>query len=140
MARKATKRKRRRTRTFSLLKAAESYAYLEIIMRGTTGTGPIGFFTGDYDIKTVTDPGLGMGVTSTYGNEQISLRDLLNAPGLSLSQIGSNLMDSRNVANMAIASLLTSISFKVGKRLLRQPINNINANIVRPVLGMGVKL
>lgn len=140
MARRTRKRRTSRRKTFSLLKAAESYIYLDILMRGTTGTGPVGFFTGDYDIKSVYDPGLGSGTTSIYGNDQISLRDLLNAPGLSLSQIGNNLMNSQNVANMAIASLLTSVSFKVGTRLLRRPINNVNRNIVRPMLGAGVKL
>lgn len=140
MARKMKTKRTRRRKSFSLLNAAESYVYLDIIMRGTTGTGPVGFFTGDYDIKQVTDPGLGMGVTSTYGASQVSLRDLLNDPGLSLQAIGSNLMDSQRVANMAIASLLTSVSFRVGKRLLRNPINNVNRNIVRPMLGAGVKI
>lgn len=140
MARRTMKRKRTRRKTFSLLKAAESYVYLDILMRGTTGTGPVGFFTGEGDIKMVTDPGLGSGVTSIYGNDQISLRDIIQNPGLSLQAIGNNLMDSQNVANMAIASLLTSVSFRVGTRLLRRPINNVNRNIVKPMLGAGVKL
>ena len=137
----AKKKQRRRPRkTFSLLKAAESYFYLDILMRETTGTGPVGFLTGEGDIKMVTDPGLGAGVTSTYGTSEISLRDLIENPSISLQTIGNNLMDSQNVANMAIASLLTSLSFRVGTRLLRRPINNVNRNIVRPMLGAGVKL
>ena len=44
------------------------------------------------------------------------------------------------MANMAIASLLTNVSFRVGTRLLRRPINNVNTNIVKPLLGAGVKL
>ena len=134
------KTRRRRRKNFSLLKAAESYIYLDILMRGTTGSSPVGFFTGDYDLKQVYDPGLGGGVTSLEGNAQISLRDLLNQPGLSLQQIGQNLMNSQTVANMAIASLLTNVSFRVGTRLLRRPINNVNTNIVKPLLGAGVKL
>tara|TARA_R100000697_G_scaffold103230_1_gene116282 strand:- start:111 stop:533 length:423 start_codon:yes stop_codon:yes gene_type:complete len=140
MARRKMKARRRRRKTFSLLKAAESYAYLEILMRGTTGTGPVGFFTGDYDLKSVSNYTLGTEVSKISGAEQISLRDLLNEPGLSLQQIGSNLMNTQTVANMAIASLLTNVSFRVGTRLLRRPINNVNSNIVRPLLGAGVKL
>jgi len=51
-------------------------------------------------------------------------------------------MQSNAMANwqaMVIGSLGVSIGFKLGKKLMRRPIANVNRNIFKP-LGIGVKL
>jgi len=40
---------------------------------------------------------------------------------------------------MAVQSIGVGIGFKLGKRLLRRPISNVNRNIFKP-LGAGFKL
>ena len=44
-----------------------------------------------------------------------------------------------NIVNMAISSAMVGISAKLGRRLLRRPIANVNKNIFKN-LGMGVRL
>ena len=139
MARAKAKRKtRRRMPSFSLINAFESYIYADILMRGATGTGPYGFLTGEGDLKVQQNyPGAEM---TTYGANEISLRDILQEPGTAFSTISANLRTPGVVQNMFISSLLTSASFRVGKYMLRKPINNVNRNIVRPLFGKAVRL
>ena len=42
-----------------------------------------------------------------------------------------------NIVPMAISSLVTGVTFRFGKRLLRRPLANINRNIMTPVFGRG---
>jgi len=46
----------------------------------------------------------------------------------------------KNIIPMAVGAATTAVTFNVGKRLLRRPINNINNNLMRPLLGSGIKL
>ena len=84
-------------------------------------------------------PALGVhsGMT-VVGAEEISLADITRNPGLALSEMGKNLQ--ANIVPMAVASLVTGVSFRFGKRLLRRPISNINRNLVKPMLGAGIRL
>jgi len=140
------KRKTRRSRAFSVLNALEAYVYATILTEGVAGTSPVGFLTGDADLgmKSGTASGrpLWTGQTAEglqiVGSGEISLGDLISEPGLAISQMAGNFQS--NLAPMAIAAFGTSVTFRIGKRLLRKPINNINRNIMKPALGAGIKL
>jgi hypothetical protein len=141
MARKKSK-SRRSPRSFSVLNALESLTYAQIIAMGTTGGGVWDFVTGSGDIgyKTtgVTTQFYDNSVTTAVGVDQISLNDLMMAPGQAVSVMASNFQS--NLVPMAAQAFGVSVGFKIGRRLLRAPINNINRNLVRPALGRGIKL
>lgn len=141
MARRRKSRTRRRSRTTSLLNVAESYAYANVLTSGLMGTSPVGFFTGGTDLgyKMVSDRQLAGGVSSmvAVGADQISLGDIVSAPDQAFSIVQSNFMN--NYQAMAVQSLAIGVGFRLGKRLLRRPISNVNRNIMKP-LGVGFKL
>ena len=134
------KRKTRRSRSTSILNVLEAYVYATILTEGTAGTSPVGFITGKTDIGTqvVSDRALGVGTMETVGAGEISLGDIVSEPSLALSTMANNFQS--NLAPMAIAAFTTSFTFRIGKRLLRRPIANINRNIMKPALGAGIKL
>jgi|TARA_R110001583_G_scaffold78465_1_gene212661 hypothetical protein len=141
----AKKRKRsRRRNTFSVINALEAYVYATILTEGVAGTSPIGLLTGATDIGqtlTKTYGGLGeqMGTSmTTTGADQISLGDIATEPALAFSTMATNFQ--ANLVPMAFAAFGTSFTFRIGKRLLRRPIANINRNIMKPALGAGIKL
>ena len=146
MARRKTPRRRSR-KSFSILNALESLTYAEIISRGLTGTGVMGFITGEQDLGytknvTVTDSSFG-GLASQTGSQlegtaEISLMDLVSQPSLAIGEMQSNL--SSNLVPMAVGAATTAVTFNVGRRLLRKPINNINRNLMAPLLGRGIRL
>ena len=136
--RRSTKRKApRRSRAISALNVLESYMYANILSQGLAGSSPIEMVTGATDLQNES---LTYGAT-TYnfvsGAGQISLGDIVQSPGLALETLSSNFMS--NYQSMAVQSVLTGLTFKFGKRLLRRPISNINRNIMKP-LGVGIKL
>jgi len=147
MARRKTTR-RRSPKSFKILNALEALAYGQIISVGITGGGLMEFLTGAQDLGTKTvDLGIGgfrpmsgeSGSTSmVVGQDQISLSDFASEPTLAISQMTSNF--TQNIVPMASAALFTGLAFNVGRRVLRRPINNINRNIMKPLLGAGVKL
>ena len=146
MARRKAKRRSRR-KTFSILNGLEALAYATILTEGVAGTSPWGFITGKSDLKgsfegqflqMTSGNGGGNGITEVTGAEEISLADLATNPGTALTAMGMNF--TNNLIPMALAGFATSISFKVGKRLLRAPISSVNRNIIRPALGAGVRL
>ena len=136
------KRKTRRSRSFSVLNALEAYVYATILTEGVAGTSPVGFLTGDTDLQQkMTSVGIGSRPEQTLqisGAGEISLGDLISEPSLAISQMAGNFQS--NLAPMAIAAFGTSVTFRIGKRLLRKPINNINRNIMKPALGAGIRL
>ena len=141
MARK--KRKTRRSRSFSVLNALEAYVYATILTEGVAGTSPVGFITGKADlgmsaIPTTSKPFSGENTMQLTGAGEISLGDIVSEPSLALSTMAGNFQS--NLAPMAIAAFTTSFTFRIGKRLLRRPISNINRNIMKPALGAGIKL
>ena len=145
MARK--KKQSRRRSSFSVLNALEAYVYATILTEGVAGTSPIGLITGKTDLSSFTSQIFGVGKPfagenttqmEITGAGEISLGDILSEPGLALSTMAMNF--NQNLAPMAIAAFTTSITFRVGKRLLRKPISNINRNIMKPALGAGIRL
>ena len=141
MARRKKASRRRSPRSVSLLNVAESYAYANILTSGLMGTSPVGFVTGATDLGyKMTSVGIGMRPEqslSVVGSEAISLGDIVSAPDQAFGIVQSNFMN--NYQQMAVQSIGVGIGFKLGKRLLRRPISNVNRNIFKP-LGAGFKL
>ena len=141
MARRKKASRRRRSRAVSLLNVAESYAYANVLTSGLMGTTPVGFVTGatDLGMKMVSDSVGGYNTSSmvAVGGGSISLGDIVSAPDQAFGIVQSNFMN--NYQAMAVQSLGIGISFRLGKRLLRRPISNVNRNIFKP-LGAGFKL
>lgn len=140
MAPRRKKTVRRRSRAISALSVLESYMYANILTQGLAGTSPIGMVTGATDLVSMETSAGVAGVANYYktqGAEQISLGDIVQSPGLALEAFSSNFM--ANYQTMAVSSILTGLTFRFGKRLLRRPIGNINRNIMKP-LGVGIKL
>ena len=153
MARRKTQRRRSR-RSFSIINALESLTYAEILSRGITGGGVFSFITGNTDLTQsyqkipntnssgqIIMGGEGAGYTTslvTFGANEISLGDLLSNPSLAVGTMADNL--SSNIVPMAVGAATTAVTFNVGKRLLRKPINNINRNLMKPLLGAGIRL
>ena len=132
------KGKRRRRKTFSILNAVEAWIYGEILMQGTTGSSILGFFTSEGDIGFESS---GMGAASTMvpvGTGVINLADLMTEPVLAVSSMAN--MFKSNLLPMSLAAFTTSMTFRIGKSLLRRPISSINRNLVVPALGRGVRL
>ena len=144
--RRAKRKAPRRSRAISALNVLESYMYANILSQGLAGSSPIEMVTGATDlgqqsVTTYSTGAFGYGRSSTsmqtVGAGQISLGDIVSSPGLALETISSNFMS--NYQSMAVQSVLTGLTFRFGKRLLRRPISNINRNIMKP-LGVGIKL
>lgn len=144
MARK--KRTVRRRKSFKILDALEALAYGQILSTGITGGGLWEFATGSKDIgyksgTSVYDSGLGVtSMTSgeMVGTDIISLKDFVGEPTMAIQVMTDNF--AKNIVPMATAGLLTGLSFNIGRRVLRRPINTFNRNIMKPLLGSGVKL
>jgi len=140
MARRRKASRRRSPRSVSLLNIAESYAYASILTQGIAGTSPLGFITGQADAGMTSVYDAGLNTTSmVYQNPDgaVSLSDLVTSPEGSFAAMQAGF--KANYQTMAVNSILTGITFRVGKRLLRRPISNVNRNIFKP-LGAGFKL
>ena len=140
MARRRKSSPRRRSRDVSLLNVAESYAYANVLTSGLMGTTPVGFITGATDLGYKTPSvgaGLAMASPVMIGGDSISLGDIVSAPDAAFGVVQNNFMN--NYQSMAISSIGVGLSFRLGKRLLRRPISNVNRNIFKP-LGAGFKL
>lgn len=140
MARRRKSSPRRRSRAVSLLNVAESYAYANVLTSGLMGTSPVGFITGASDLGYKT-PSVGAGMLAPQavmvGGDQISLGDIVSQPDAAFGVVQNNFMN--NYQAMAVQSLGIGIGFRLGKRLLRRPISNVNRNIFKP-LGAGFKI
>jgi len=137
MAKRKTKR-RRSPKTISVMNVLESLTYASIISEGVAGTSVFGLF-GDTDLSqtSVYDQGLGTSSMTWTGGASLSLGDLVTEPAQALSIMQTNF--SNNWKNMAVASFVTGLTFKFGRRLMRRPISNINRNIMKP-LGVGIRV
>jgi hypothetical protein len=138
--RKKSSPRRRSPKSVSLLNVAESYAYANVLTSGLMGTTPVGFITGASDLGYKTPnvgAGLAMASPVMVGGDSISLGDIVSAPDAAFGVVQNNFMN--NYQSMAIQSIGIGLSFRLGKRLLRRPISNVNRNIFRP-LGAGFKI
>jgi len=140
MARGRKKAKRRRAKTISLINLAESYFYAEILTQGIAGTTPYNLIVGGSDIAQAKVIDVGLGATSLTGytgTDQITLTEMVTMPDVAFATMSSNVM--ANWQNMVVKSFAVSVGFRLGKRLLRRPLNNVSRNIFKP-LGLGVRL
>tara|TARA_R110000751_G_scaffold102772_1_gene197845 strand:- start:394 stop:798 length:405 start_codon:yes stop_codon:yes gene_type:complete len=134
MAPRRRKAKRRRSRTISVLNLAESYLYANVLTQGALGGSPYSVITGASDIAPI----YGDGIYNNYsGTGLISLRDMVDNPNQSLLTVQKSL--SQNVIPMVIQSAMIGVSFKLGKRLLRKPLNATNRGL-KMALGAGIRL
>jgi len=131
---------RRRRKTFSILNGLEALAYGQILSVGITGGGIWDFVTGDTNLgmSSVYDAGLGTTSMTLQGQGQISLGDFMTEPTLAIDTMTSNF--TSNIIPMAVAGFGTSVAFRVGRRLLRKPLAMITRDLVKPVLGSGVRM
>jgi len=146
MARAKKKQPRRKPAGFSILNAAESYAYLAIITEGAMSGSPAEVLFGEKDVRS------GLNQSAVYNNAAlgsysskdtsgfvpISLSDIAAEPGVALAAIQGNLM--RTGKDVIVKSFFTGITFKFGKKLMRSQISNINRNLMRPIFGRAVRL
>jgi len=148
MVRRRKAKRTRRRKTFSLLNAAESFGYATILSQGIFRTNPVNFVLGDTDLSpstTWTPEGvagssnvLGGTFLESVGGDQITLGDILKEPGYAFAVSSRRAM--ANAPAMAIQSIALGAGFRIMKRLLRAPLNNVNRNLVKPVLGAGVRI
>ena len=139
----AKKRKAIRRSAFNLSRFAENYVQAEILVRGTTGSGIMGFFTGDTDLGSKEfatydySPGTGLVVGSemrVVGDSKISLGDLVSEPSLALQSMYANA--ASNLIPMAISSISTRIGFRLFRTVLSPQRRSLNA-LAKQVLGRG---
>ena len=133
MARKKKAKRRNGPKQFSVISAIESYAYANLLTEGLAGTSPVGFITGTSDIS-VTGQGTSLLIT---GADQLNLAEMITHPGAAFTGMQTNFM--ANYQNMAVKAIGIGVGFKVARKLLRRPVNNVNKNIMKP-LGIGIKL
>jgi hypothetical protein len=138
------KKTRRKKPAFSILNAIEALAYGSLITEGVAGTSITGFLFGDTNLgMTTTTTGDSWHGTQTLsttmvGEGEISLGDIVSEPSMAIGQMTQNFQ--ANILPMALAAFGISVSFKVGRRLLRKPINSVNRNLIVPALGAGIRL
>jgi len=81
---------------------------------------------------------LGGTFLESIGGDQVTLGDILKEPGYAFAVSSRRAM--ANAPAMAIQSIALGAGFRIMKRLLRVPLNNVNRNLVKPVLGAGVRI
>ena len=111
-----------------------------ILSEGIAGTSPWGLLTGATDLSYGTiDVGAGLANPQGWsGAGAISLGDIISEPGQALSVMASNFQS--NVIPMAMQGVAVGIGFRFGKRLLRRQLSSVNRNLVKPMLGAGIRL
>ena len=142
---KRKKSKRRKKAAISLVNIVESVGYASIMTEGLFGTDPYNFITGHDDLTLgpsatysgVFQTALTTGYTSSTGADKITLREMFNNPTVGFAVTQANLFN--NWQSMMVKSIGWGIGMKVGKKLMRRPIANINRNIFKP-LSLGVRL
>jgi len=138
------KAKRRAKPAFSILNAIEALAYGSLLTEGIAGTSIFGFIFGDKDLKsagtTYYDAQMDTysQATRISGAGEISLADIMSEPTLAISTMTDNFQ--KNMLPMAFAAFGISITFRIGRRLLRRPLASVNKNLITPALGKGIRM
>jgi len=144
MARRRKKSRRRRATGIKLLNVAESLAYANIATTQIFGTDAYDFVTGKDNLKlgpSATYMGVYgaalQGYDPSTGADKITLREVISSPTVSMAVAQANL--TNNWQSLVLQSVGVQIGFKLGKRIMRSPINNLNKNFFKP-LGVGISL
>ena len=73
-----------------------------------------------------------------YGANPLSLRDIISNPGFAANAIIGR--GRANMVPMIFSAATVNIGMRLFKRALRRPLANVNRNIVKPLLGAGIRL
>ena len=123
--RRARKMQRRAPRQTSILGFMEAYGQGNLLTQTFFNSNPISFLIGD----------AGVGFSTSGGT---SLLELIKDPSR-LDTIAKSRFDARTIGTLAIQSAVMSFGFRMAKRALRKPINQVNRTVFKP-LALGVKL
>lgn len=138
------KAKRRSKPAFSILNALEALSYGSLLTEGIAGTSITGFIFGDKDLSmgtsTISDSWRPSQTLTTVvtGADEISLADIVSEPSLAISTMTDNFQ--KNILPMALGAFGISITFRVGRRLLRRPLASVTKNLIKPALGNGIRM
>jgi len=136
MARRAAKKKRTyRRKSFILTNFIFSLAYANVLSVGLFGTNIAKFLLG-FGGKNGTYGGAAFGIGHVAGRG-IGIRELLT-DGEAIGQVIDNAQN--NLMDMAIKSIMLGVTHKIFRAALRKPLREVNANLVKPLLGAGVRL
>ena len=130
---KSKKSRSVRRSAFNISKFAENYVQAEILVRGTTGSGIMSFFTGAQDLRAPSESYTGS-ITMVNPDGNVSLQDLIAQPSLSLQAMYEN--GAANLVPMALSSVGTRIGFRMFRTILSPQRRSLNA-LSRQVLGRG---
>jgi len=126
MARRGRKAPSRRRKSFSITNALFSLGFANILSQGVFKTNIMTFFL----------EGTGLGVGSSGGG--ISLTELISRP----DQLGQAAISNaqKNLVPMVFQSFGLAVTERVFRKLMAMPLRRINAGIVTPLLGKGIRV
>jgi len=126
MARRGRKAPSRRRKSFSITNALFSLGFANILSQGVFKT----------NIMTFLLEGTGLGVGSSGGG--ISLTELISRP----DQLGQAAISNaqKNLVPMVFQSFGLAVTERVFRKLMAMPLRRINAGIVTPLLGKGIRV
>jgi hypothetical protein len=126
MARRRKATRRRRARSFSLINSAFALGYANILTQNLFSTNPIAFIIGSGSS--------GYGMVSGGG---IGIGELIKRPEL-FQSVADKAM--KNLPNIAVQTLALQVGEKVFKAMSKKAVSRVNTQLVRPMLGAGIKL
>jgi len=139
MAKRKTKRRRRKFTGVNLVNAAETYVQANIITQGLFNADPLAFLIG----KDSSGYGRSdLAISNTEGKVRIGIGELL---GLTSAGAEANWgavkthLDSE-WANMLVSSAITNVGFRVGKKFLAPQRRMLNRTIKQLGLGTTIKV
>ncbi len=125
MARRRKAARRRRGKSFSLINSAFALGYANILTQNLFATNPISFILGSSgSFGMVSGGGIGIG-------------ELIKRPDLMQSVADKAL---KNLPQIAAQTLALQVGERVFKSVSRKAVNRVNRQLVRPMLGAGIKL
>jgi hypothetical protein len=126
MARRRKAPRRRRARSFSLINSAFALGYANILTQNLFSTNPISFILGS--------GGAGAGMVAGGG---IGIGELIKRPDLFQSVADRAI---KNLPQIAVQTLALQVGEKVFKSVSRGAVSRVNRQLVKPMLGAGIKL
>jgi len=138
MAKRKTKRRRRKFTGVNLVNAAETYVQANIITQGLFNTDPLAFLVGKWSTGYGNKD---LSVSNSGGKVRIGIGELLGTTGLAeenWSAVKDHLDDEW--ASMLVSSAITNVGFRVGKKFLAPQRRMLNRTIKQLGLGSTIKV